>query len=69
MSPKQSESLGAGASSTRAENVPSPPGNAPIGKTGGHAVSGPGFTAMLADLRNAHESFFPHLMGEDSGLA
>jgi phosphoribosylformylglycinamidine synthase len=42
---------------------------APIGKTGGHAVSGPGFAAMLADLRKAHESFFPHLMGEDSGLA
>jgi phosphoribosylformylglycinamidine synthase len=35
---------------------------APIGKTGSQAISGPGFTASLADLRNAHESFFPALM-------
>jgi phosphoribosylformylglycinamidine synthase len=42
---------------------------APIGKTGGHAVSGPGFTAMIAELRNAHETFFPRLMGENAALA
>jgi phosphoribosylformylglycinamidine synthase II len=42
---------------------------APIGKTGGHAVSGPGFTAMLAELRSAHEDFFPRLMGETSRAA
>jgi phosphoribosylformylglycinamidine synthase subunit PurL len=39
--------------------------SAPIGKTGGHAVSGPGFTVMLADLRAAHEGFFPRLMGSE----
>jgi phosphoribosylformylglycinamidine synthase len=42
---------------------------APIGKTGGHALSGPGFTAMLAELRSAYEGFFPRLMGEDAALA
>jgi phosphoribosylformylglycinamidine (FGAM) synthase-like enzyme len=39
--------------------------SAPIGKTGGHALSGPGFTVMLADLRAAHEGFFPKLMGSE----
>jgi phosphoribosylformylglycinamidine (FGAM) synthase-like enzyme len=39
--------------------------SAPIGKTGGHALSGPGFTVMLADLRAAHEAFFPRLMGSE----
>ena len=36
---------------------------APIGKTGGKAIAGPGFTVSLADLRAAHEGFFPRLMG------
>ncbi len=35
---------------------------APIGKTGGKSVTGPGFDAPLADLRAAHEGFFPALM-------
>jgi phosphoribosylformylglycinamidine synthase len=35
---------------------------APIGKTGGQVIAGPGFTASLADLRAAHEGFFPALM-------
>jgi phosphoribosylformylglycinamidine synthase len=38
---------------------------APIGRTGGNAVSGPGFSAGLADLRAAHEGFFPKLMGNE----
>jgi phosphoribosylformylglycinamidine synthase len=38
---------------------------APIGKIGGDAVSGPGFEASLRDLRAAHESFFPELMGSE----
>ena len=42
---------------------------APVGKTGGNAVSGPGFTAPLSDLRAAHEGFFPRLMGEVATLA
>jgi phosphoribosylformylglycinamidine synthase len=42
---------------------------APVGKTGGNAVSGPGFTALLSDLRAAHEGFFPRLMGEAAALA
>ncbi len=33
-----------------------------IGTTGGDAVSGPGFSVALADLRRAHEGFFPALM-------
>src|SRR6185369_4173725 len=37
----------------------------PIGKVGGNTVSGPGFSAALADLRAAHEGFFPKLMGSD----
>jgi phosphoribosylformylglycinamidine synthase len=36
---------------------------APIGTVGGAAVEGPGFNATLADLRAAHEGFFPRLMG------
>jgi phosphoribosylformylglycinamidine synthase len=38
---------------------------APIGTVGGDAVAGPGFRASLADLRAAHESFFPRLMGNE----
>jgi phosphoribosylformylglycinamidine synthase len=38
---------------------------APIGTVGGAAVEGPGFKATLADLRAAHESFFPKLMGSE----
>jgi phosphoribosylformylglycinamidine synthase len=36
-----------------------------IGETGGDAVEGPGFSASLADLRAAHEGFFPKLMGSE----
>ena len=42
---------------------------APIGEVGGNAVEGPGFSASLADLRAAHEGFFPKLMGADAALA
>jgi phosphoribosylformylglycinamidine synthase len=38
---------------------------AAIGATGGAAVEGPGFSASLADLRAAHEAFFPKLMGNE----
>ncbi|HET9356320.1 MAG TPA: phosphoribosylformylglycinamidine synthase subunit PurL [Sphingomicrobium sp.] len=38
---------------------------APIGTTGGDAVNGPGFRASLADLRAAHEGFFPSLMSNE----
>jgi phosphoribosylformylglycinamidine synthase len=37
--------------------------SAAIGIVGGDAVAGPGFRAGLADLRAAHEGFFPRLMG------
>ena len=40
---------------------------APIGKTGGQSITGPGFTVALADLRSAHESFFPNLMQGELG--
>jgi len=36
--------------------------SAPIGRTGGDAVAGPGFNAAVTDLRAAHEGFFPALM-------
>jgi phosphoribosylformylglycinamidine synthase len=36
-----------------------------VGQTGGDAVEGPGFSASLADLRAAHEGFFPKLMGSE----
>jgi phosphoribosylformylglycinamidine synthase II len=36
---------------------------APVGTTAGSAVEGPGFSTSLADLRAAHEGFFPKLMG------
>jgi len=36
-----------------------------IGETGGEAVEGPGFSASLAELRAAHEGFFPKLMGSE----
>jgi phosphoribosylformylglycinamidine synthase len=36
-----------------------------IGETGGETVEGPGFSASLADLRAAHEGFFPRLMGSE----
>jgi phosphoribosylformylglycinamidine synthase len=39
--------------------------SAPVGRTGGDAIAGPGFTAGLADLRAAHEGFFPRLMGSE----
>jgi phosphoribosylformylglycinamidine synthase len=42
---------------------------AAIGKTGGAAVSGPGFSVSLSDLRAAHEGFFPKLIGADAALA
>ena len=38
---------------------------APIGTVGGNAIAGPGFTAPLADIRAAHEGFFPKLMGNE----
>jgi len=38
---------------------------APIGTTGGTVLRGPGFNAALADLRVAHEGFFPKLMGSE----
>ena len=38
---------------------------ATIGETGGNAVEGPGFVVPLADLRAAHEGFFPRLMGNE----
>ena len=38
---------------------------APMGVIGGTAVEGPGFSAGLADLRAAHEGFFPKLMGSE----
>jgi phosphoribosylformylglycinamidine synthase len=41
----------------------------PIGRTGADSVMGPGFNVRLADLRAAHEGFFPRLMGEDAALA
>ncbi|HEU4704300.1 MAG TPA: phosphoribosylformylglycinamidine synthase II, partial [Sphingomicrobium sp.] len=47
---------------------------APIGTTGGDALAGrldrgPEWTVPLADLKAAHESFFPDLMGADAALA
>jgi phosphoribosylformylglycinamidine synthase len=39
--------------------------SAPVGRVGGGAIAGPGFSASLADLRAAHESFFPRLMGSE----
>jgi len=39
--------------------------SAPIGRVGGNAVSGPGFSTIVADLRAAHEGFFPKLMGSE----
>ena len=38
---------------------------APIGETGGETIEGPSFAASLADLRAAHEGFFPKLMGSE----
>jgi phosphoribosylformylglycinamidine synthase len=40
-----------------------------IGKTGGDALVLNGTTIPLADLRAAHEGFFPALMGADGALA
>jgi len=39
--------------------------SASIGQTGGKAVSGSGFNVPLAELRAAHEGFFPKLMGSE----
>jgi phosphoribosylformylglycinamidine synthase len=36
-----------------------------IGETSGRTVEGPGFSASIADLRAAHEGFFPKLMGSE----
>ncbi|HEV8407302.1 MAG TPA: AIR synthase-related protein, partial [Sphingomicrobium sp.] len=36
-----------------------------IGETGGVAVEGPGFSASLSDLKDAHEGFFSKLMGSE----
>jgi phosphoribosylformylglycinamidine synthase len=47
----------------------------PIGMTGGNAIAfdlvgrGGEQSVSLADLRAAHEGFFPKLMGADAGLA
>jgi phosphoribosylformylglycinamidine synthase len=44
------------------------PANSPryfIGTVGGDAVEGPNFSVKLADLRAAHEGFFPKLMGSE----
>jgi phosphoribosylformylglycinamidine synthase len=38
---------------------------APIGTVGGDSLEGPGFRVALADLRAAHEGFFPKLMGSE----
>ncbi len=38
---------------------------ASIGKVGGTAVQGPGFSVSVTDLRAAHEGFFPKLMGSE----
>jgi phosphoribosylformylglycinamidine synthase len=38
---------------------------AAIGKTRGTAVAGPGFSLSIADLRAAHEGFFPKLMSSE----
>ena len=42
---------------------------APVGQTGGETVEGPGLSVSIADLRAAHEGFFPKLMGSDAALA
>ncbi|GAA4724429.1 phosphoribosylformylglycinamidine synthase subunit PurL [Sphingomonas lutea] len=43
--------------------------SAGIGTVRGDAIAGPGFAVPLADLRAAHEGFFPRLMGADAALA
>ena len=42
-----------------------------LGVTGGNRIAseGDGFSVALADLRRAHEGFFPTLMGPDAALA
>jgi phosphoribosylformylglycinamidine synthase subunit PurL len=40
-----------------------------IGTTGGRAISGAGRDVGLDELRDAHEGFFPRLMGADAALA
>ncbi|PTD25004.1 phosphoribosylformylglycinamidine synthase subunit PurL [Sphingomonas fennica] len=46
------------------------PGAVRIGAVGGHSVkAGDGINIQLADLRKAHEGFFPKLMGADAALA
>ena len=39
--------------------------SAPIGRTAGKSITGPGFSVSLADLRAAHEGFLPRLMGNE----
>jgi len=42
-----------------------------LGVTGGNKIAneGDGFSVALAELRHAHEGFFPTLMGPDAALA
>jgi phosphoribosylformylglycinamidine synthase len=40
-----------------------------VGSVGGDAITIRGSAVSLADLRSAHESFFPRLMGPDAALA
>ncbi len=42
-----------------------------LGVTGGNRIAskGEGFSVTLAELRRAHEGFFPTLMGPDAALA
>jgi len=42
--------------------------SAAIGTVGGKTLAGPGFSASLADLRAAHEGFFPALMQGELGV-
>ena len=41
----------------------------PVGRTGGDSLILVSGKVSLADLRVAHEGFFPRLMGADSALA
>ena len=40
-----------------------------LGQAGGDRLKGLGIAVSLADLRAAHEGFFPALMGADGALA
>ena len=41
----------------------------PLGTTGGDSIKADGWSVSLADLRAAHEGFFPKLMGAEAALA